>query len=131
MNPVEYIGLAASLFIVASMCFPTHTKKATLMLRILNLIGSAVFLAYGILLPAISTAVLNGVNVIVNTVQLVLLLVKKPQDEENAAADNQEATDFAVLKACNDASLDGESDKEQGADEKDEQCENEENSSLE
>lgn len=90
MNPVEYIGLAASLFIVASMCFPTHTKKATLMLRILNLIGSAVFLVYGIMLPAISTAVLNGINVVVNTVQLVLLLRKKPQKSTAENAENVE-----------------------------------------
>lgn len=91
MNPVEYIGLAGSLFIMASMCFPTNTKKTTIMLRVLNLIGSAVFLVYGILLPAISTAVLNGVNVVVNTVQLVLVLRKKPEDEAKKEDDKEQS----------------------------------------
>lgn len=84
MNPVEYIGLTASLFIMISMCFPTNTFKATLFLRIFNLIGSIIFLVYGIMLPAISTAVLNGVNVVVNSVQMVLLFVKKKKDESNS-----------------------------------------------
>lgn len=84
MNPVEYIGLTASLFIMVSMCFPTNTFKATLLLRIFNLVGSIIFLVYGIMLPAISTAVLNGVNVVVNSVQTVLLFVKKKKDEENS-----------------------------------------------
>lgn len=90
-NPVEYIGITASVLIMASMCFPTNTKKSTVMLRILNLIGSAVFLAYGILLPAASTAILNGVNVIVNSVQLVLILRKKP--DENAVESKDSALD--------------------------------------
>lgn len=90
MNPVEYIGLTASLFIMISMCFPTNTFKATLFLRIFNLIGSIIFLVYGIMLPAISTAVLNGVNVVVNSVQMVLLFVKKKKDDSNS--DDKEET---------------------------------------
>lgn len=43
-------------------------------MRILNLIGSAVFVLYGILLPAISTAILNLGLVIVNAYHLIILL---------------------------------------------------------
>lgn len=82
MNSVEYIGIVASLFILASMCFPTRIKKTTIMLRALNIVGSIAFIVYGALLPAISTAVLNAGMVIVNTVQLILVIKKKNNMEE-------------------------------------------------
>lgn len=88
MNSVEYIGLSASLFILVSMCFPTNTYKGTVMLRILNLLGSIAFVVYGALLPAISTAVLNGCVIIVNLVQLILV-IKKHKMEVNSKHGNK------------------------------------------
>lgn len=88
MNSVEYIGLAASLFILVSMCFPTNSKKGTILLRVLNILGSIAFVVYGALLPAISTAVLNGCVIIVNTVQLILVLKKNNKMEENPNVTN-------------------------------------------
>lgn len=84
---IQVIGYVASAVIVLSLCFPTHTRKSTLMLRIINLIGSAFFMAYGILTDTIPTAVLNGATIVVDIVQIVLLYVKKPQKDstvENA-----------------------------------------------
>lgn len=75
---IQVIGYIASVVIVLSLCFPTHTRKSTLMLRIINLIGSAFFMAYGILTNTIPTAVLNGATIVVDIVQIVLLYVKKP-----------------------------------------------------
>ncbi len=43
-------------------------------MRSLNLVGSAVFVVYGSILPAISTAVLNGALIIVNTYHLIMLI---------------------------------------------------------
>lgn len=88
MNSVEYIGLVASLFILVSMCFPTSSKKGTILLRVLNILGSIAFVVYGALLPAISTAVLNGCVIIVNTVQLILVLKKNNKMEENPNVTN-------------------------------------------
>lgn len=79
---IQAIGYVASAVIVLSLCFPTHTKKSTLMLRIINMIGSAFFMAYGILTNTIPTAVLNGATIVVDIVQIVLLYVKKPQNGE-------------------------------------------------
>lgn len=76
MNPVivEIIGIAATILILFSMLFKTTTIIGDIRMRALNLIGSIVFVVYGCLLPAISTAVLNGGLVIVNTFHLVSLI---------------------------------------------------------
>ena len=71
---IEIVGIVATVLIFAGMCFKTSTFKSTLILRLLNIVGSAIFVVYGALLPAISTAVLNGLLVIVNTIHLVLLI---------------------------------------------------------
>lgn len=90
MDAVEYVGIVAAVLILVSMCFPTNTFKATLLLRVFNLIGSIVFLIYGIMLPAIATAVLNGGNIVVNSVQIVLLFKKKNKDVEKKDAESND-----------------------------------------
>lgn len=79
MSPllVEIIGIVATLLILFSMLFSTTTLKGDKRMRILNLVGSLIFVAYGILVPAISTAILNGALVIVNTYHLIKLTRNK------------------------------------------------------
>jgi len=79
---IEIIGICATLLILFSMMFNTTTHKGDVRMRILNLVGSAIFTAYGILVPAISTAVLNGVLVIVNTYHLIKLTKTKKLDTD-------------------------------------------------
>ena len=62
----ELIGTCGSLFILVSMCFSTRTKQGTIALRALNLIGSIVYIYYGILLNAFSVVFLNACMVLVN-----------------------------------------------------------------
>ena len=86
MSPlaIELIGIASTVLILFSMLFKTTTLKGDIRMRALNLAGSAVFVVYGCLLPAISTAVLNGALVIVNIYHLVTLIkeIKKQPKEE-------------------------------------------------
>ena len=86
MSPlaIELIGIASTVLILFSMLFKTTTLKGDIRMRALNLAGSAVFVVYGCLLPAISTAVLNGALVIVNIYHLVTLVKenKKQSKEE-------------------------------------------------
>ena len=70
----EIIGITATLFILVSMLFNTLSFKGSLFMRILNIIGSMIFVVYGILLPAISTAVLNAVLIFVNGFHLIKLI---------------------------------------------------------
>ena len=76
MNPIvlEVIGILSSLIILISMLFKTTSFKGSLTMRILNLCGSIVFVIYGCLLPAVSTAVLNTGLELVNAYHIVLLI---------------------------------------------------------
>lgn len=88
MNWVEFIGIGATVLIFAGMCFKTQTYKSAFWLRVLNIVGSVIFVVYGALLPAISTAVLNGGLIIVNSVHLGLLIKqhhKKNKEAEEIA----------------------------------------------
>lgn len=84
MNPivVEIIGIASTVLILLSMLFKTTTIKGDIRMRVLNLIGSAVFVVYGCLLPAISTIILNVALVAVNTYHLIML-IKEYKKENN------------------------------------------------
>ena len=79
MNPivVEVIGIVATLFILISMSVNTKSIKGDIWMRAINIVGSVIFVVYGILLPAWSTAILNAALVVVNTIHLVLLVKNK------------------------------------------------------
>ena len=82
---IEIIGIFSTLLILTSMLFKTTTIKGSIIMRALNMTGSLVFVVYGALLPALSTAILNACLVIVNGYHLVLLIRenKKSQEENN------------------------------------------------
>lgn len=74
MNWIELIGILATIFIIISMSCKTTSRKSAMIMRITNIIGSVIFIIYGILLPALSTAILNGIVTIINTYHLILLI---------------------------------------------------------
>ena len=79
----EIIGIAATLFVLVSMLFNTLSYKGSLWMRILNIAGSVVFVVYGVLLPAISTAALNAVLIFVNGYHLIKLIKDNKNKKEN------------------------------------------------
>lgn len=46
-------------------------------MRIINIVGSAVFMVYGILLPAVATAIANSALIIINGYHLYKLIKNK------------------------------------------------------
>lgn len=72
----EVVGIIGSILVVISMMFKTTTDKGVLLLRIFNLMGSIVFVVYGVLLPAYSTVVLNLICVVLNTIGIVSIANK-------------------------------------------------------
>ena len=62
----EVIGYTGSLLVLVSMLMTSVVK-----LRVINLIGSAVFTVYALLIHSYPTAFLNGCLVIINVVQLL------------------------------------------------------------
>ena len=71
---IEVIGIIAGMLILFSTMCPTLSFKGSMWLRSINIIGSAVFVVYGILLPAIATAVTNAGIIIINVVHICLLI---------------------------------------------------------
>jgi len=90
MNTVEIIGLLASALIVCANIFPTKTYKTTICLRLFNVLGSIVFVIYGILLPAIATAVLNACVIGISTYHLIRLI---KQEKLKNKGDKNESKD--------------------------------------
>jgi len=78
---VELIGIVAAGLILVSMIFPTMSFKGSVCMRILNMIGSIVFVVYGVMLPAIATAIANIGILIVNAVHLFVLIKNKNQPQ--------------------------------------------------
>lgn len=74
MNYIELVGIVATIFILISMSFKTTSFKGNLWMRVLNIIGSIIFVIYGILMPALSTAILNGAVIIINSYHIYILL---------------------------------------------------------
>ena len=70
MDYTEYVGYAASLFVLLSFVMK---KMATL--RIVNVVGCSFFIAYGLMLPGISWPIVatNAAIVVINVYYLIQL----------------------------------------------------------
>lgn len=77
---IEFVGIIATILVAISMCFKTQTYKGALIMRIVNTVGSIVFVAYGFMLPAYSTAVLNILLAVINIYHIFLLVKNKNTD---------------------------------------------------
>lgn len=78
------------------MLFKTTTIKGSIWMRGLNIIGSIIFVVYGALLPALSTAILNGILVFVNTYHFIMLIKeykKSPTPETKTQENPSKETD--------------------------------------
>lgn len=71
---LELFGLFGSVLIFISMLYKSNTRKGNITMRIWNLLGSIVFVIYGICLPAYSTIVLNVFMIILHIYHIVVLL---------------------------------------------------------
>ena len=57
----ELIGLAATLFVLIS-----FVMKETRKIRLVNIVGAALFVVYGVLIGAFSTWLLNAVLIVIH-----------------------------------------------------------------
>lgn len=78
----EIIGVLASLLILYSMSRKLESPKQQIILRVFNGIGSILFVIYGLVLPAYSTAFLNLASVIINA-RYLIPLIKLYKKEKN------------------------------------------------
>lgn len=86
---VEVIGLIATLFVLAS--FLTSGEKN---IRIINIVGALIFVAYGLMIGAVSVWLLNGILFIIHIYKLIKLsraANKKPKGSyKNVFVNNKE-----------------------------------------
>ncbi|OOF49539.1 hypothetical protein BKK52_03225 [Rodentibacter trehalosifermentans] len=76
LNFIELLGYIATFFVAASFLF-----KSIVQLRIVNSIGAALFVIYGVIIGAYPVAVLNGFLVCVNLYQLYRLNKEQPESK--------------------------------------------------
>lgn len=69
---IELIGIMASVVIVISFFMNGESK-----LRTLNIVGSIVFIIYGVLIGSVSVVFLNAVSTVVNFVKIHRLRKEK------------------------------------------------------
>jgi hypothetical protein len=72
MNPLEYIGLAASCMVIISFLF-----KSPKWIRAVNIVGALLFVIYGCLIQAWSVVACNGILFIIQIVYLAKILVEE------------------------------------------------------
>jgi hypothetical protein len=68
----EIIGLTATLFVLLS-----FLMKRIELVRIINIIGAALFVVYGLGINALSTWLLNAILIVIHIVYLTIHLIKK------------------------------------------------------
>lgn len=62
----EIIGIVASIFVLVAMTVKSSTTKGNIIMRVVNVIGSAAFIVYGFCIGAWSTAFMNIAAVVIN-----------------------------------------------------------------
>ena len=63
---VELIGIIGSILVILSMTVKSSTQKGNLIMRIINIVGSAIFVVYGFMISAYSTVFLNITALFIN-----------------------------------------------------------------
>ena len=82
---VEVIGYVGMAFVLCS-----FLMKKVKWIRIINMIGAALSLTYGILTATIPTAALNGALIVINSVYLVFIITKEIKDRKNKTEEKEE-----------------------------------------
>lgn len=96
----EWLGIVASAFVLIS--FLTSNQIKT---RLINLVGCIVFVVYGLILPAYSTAFMNAALIVVHIVYLVKdfksrknnRLQKEEQIEQTTVEESQQQIDDGTV----------------------------------
>ena len=74
MNPIEYVGLCASAILIICVCVKSHTVKGNIIMRLLNALGSIIFVVYGLFLGAYSIVITNFVIFVISVYYILKLL---------------------------------------------------------
>lgn len=71
---IELIGIIASAIVLGSMLFNSTSIKRNMVMRVINAVGSLIFIIYGILISSISVVIMNSAMIIVCAIHFITLL---------------------------------------------------------
>ncbi len=71
---IEFIGILAGIFILSSLVFRSTSVKLNILMRTQNICGSILFVIYGFLIPAYSTAIVNIATICLNIFHIIKLI---------------------------------------------------------
>ena len=72
MDWIELIGILGSVFVLIS-----FLMKDILVIRIINIVGSVIFIVYGIIIGAMATWFVNAALIVVHIIYIIIELKNK------------------------------------------------------
>jgi len=75
MNKTEILGMIASLILLISMALPSTHRKQNIIMRIINIVGSALMIIYGFKIMSYCTIFMNIVIIIIHIYYIIKLLL--------------------------------------------------------
>lgn len=81
MDWIELIGILGSVFVLIS-----FLMKDILVIRIINIVGSVIFIVYGIIIGAMATWFVNAALIVVH----IIYIIKELKNKKNKAIENME-----------------------------------------
>ena len=81
MNPIESIGIIASIILIIPMLIPLRSNKQIILFRLLNNIACLAFIVYGFLLPAYATAICNIIVLTINIIYVIKLSLEMRKEK--------------------------------------------------
>ena len=81
MDWIELIGILGSVFVLIS-----FLMKEILVIRIINIVGSVIFIVYGIIIGAMATWFVNAALIVVH----IIYIIRELKNKKNKAIENME-----------------------------------------
>lgn len=81
MDWIELIGILGSVFVLIS-----FLMKDILVIRIINIVGSVIFIVYGIIIGAMATWFVNAALIVVH----IIYIIRELKNKKNKAIENME-----------------------------------------
>ena len=81
MDWIELIGILGSVFVLIS-----FLMKDILVIRIVNIVGSVIFIVYGIIIGAMATWFVNAALIVVH----IIYIIRELKNKKNKAIENME-----------------------------------------
>ena len=81
MDWIELIGILGSVFVLIS-----FLMKDILVIRIINIVGSVIFIVYGIIIGAMATWFVNAALIVVH----IIYIIRELKNKKNKAIENIE-----------------------------------------